>query len=78
MMSWIINAEIWVICWRLRQTKQTEGLIIYDIMRKLNSIIFLLSTISAADIELSRQLHMLLYIDCMLSTNQSILSKSTV
>ena len=32
--------------------------------------------ISATDIGLSYQLHMLLYIDCMLLTNQSFYSKS--
>ena len=44
MISWIINAEVWVICQsrKLSQITQTLGLIIHDIMRKPNSLIILL------------------------------------
>ena len=43
MISWIINAEVWVICRsrRLRWITQTRGLIIHNILCELSSIIVL-------------------------------------
>ena len=115
--SWIINAEVGVICRsrRLRQKIQSRSLILLDIMRRPNLIIVLnytflkqsaeedtlrvckslrtlhergasklaafeldICSILGYHIELPCQLHTPLYIDWMLSTNQSFHSKFNV